>query len=111
MIIWKGAGFIVAVVAFLMLLLTELSVEALFNDDRYYQRHGWPKLLAFLVAGCFVLLIGKYLNKKESKVLIEKETGKEVVLKSEHSLFFINVEYWGYILFALGVIFLFVKTD
>ena len=57
MIIWKGAGFIVAVVAFLMLLLTELSVETLFNDDRYYQRQGWPKLLAFFVAGCIVLLI------------------------------------------------------
>jgi hypothetical protein len=111
MIIWKGAGFIVAVVAFLMLLLTELSVEALFKDDSYYQTHGWPKLLAFVIAGCIVLVIGKYLNKKDDKVLIEKETGKEIVLKSEHSLFFIRVEYWGYILVVLGVIFFFVKSD
>jgi len=111
MIIWKGAGFIVAVVAFLMLLLTELSVEALFTDEKYYQTHGWPKLVGFFIAGCIVLLIGKYLNKKEGKVLIEKDTGKEIVLKAEHSLFFINVEYWSYILFVLGVVFLFVKTD
>ena len=111
MIIWKGAGFIVAVVAFLMLLLTELSVEALFKDETYYQRHGWPKLMAFFIAGCIVLLIGKYLNKKEGKILIEKDTGKEVVLKAEHSLFFINVEYWSYILFILGVIFLFIRND
>ena len=109
MIIWKGAGFIVAVVAFLMLLMTELSVEALFKDDKYYQTHGWPKLAAFFIAGWIVFFIGKYLNKKEGRVLIEKDTGKEVVLKSEHSLFFINVEYWSYILFALGVVFLFVK--
>ena len=111
MIIWKGAGFIVAVVAFLMLLSTELSVEAIFKDETYYQTHGWPKLVAFFVAGCIVLLIGKHLDKKEGRVLIEKETGKEVVLKAEHSLFFINVEYWAYILFVLGLIFLFVKTD
>ena len=111
MIIWKGAGFIVAVVAFLMLLLTEFSVEKLFADEKYYQTHGWPKLVALFIAGCIVLLIGKYLNKKEGKVLIEKDTGKEVVLKAEHSLFFINVEYWSYILFVLGFVFLFVTTD
>ena len=51
MIIWKGAGFIVAVVAFLVLLSTELSVEAIFKDETYYQTHGWPKLAAFFVAG------------------------------------------------------------
>jgi hypothetical protein len=111
MIIWKGAGFIVVVVAFVMLLLTELAVEAFHKDDTYYQRHGWPKLAAFLVAGFIVLLIGKYLNKKEGKVYIEKDTGKEVVMKPQHSLFFVNVEYWSYILFALGLVFLFVKTD
>ena len=111
MIIWEGAGFIVAVVAFLMLLLTELSVEALFNDESYYQTHGWPKLAAFFIAGLIVLFIGRYLNRKEGKVMIEKDTGKEVVFKAEHSLFFINVEYWSYILFALGVVFFFVKGD
>jgi hypothetical protein len=111
MIIWQGAGFIVAVIAFAMLVLTELSIESLFADEKYYQTHGWPKLLALALAGFIVLLIGKYLNRRGGKVLIEKETGKEVVLKSRHSLFFINVEYWGYILIALGVIFLFVTTD
>ena len=111
MIIWKGKGFLVAVVAFLMLLLTEFSVEALFKDGTYYQRHGWPKLVGFFIAGCIVLPIGKYLNRKEGKVLIEKDTGKEVVLKAKHSLYFIDVEYWSYILFALGVIFFFVRTD
>jgi hypothetical protein len=111
MFIWSGAGFIVAVITFLMLLLTEISVEAVFNDESYYQAHGWPKLVAFFVSGWLVLLIGRYLNKREGRVLIEKETGKEVTLKPNHSLFFINVEYWGYILFGLGIIFLFVKTE
>jgi hypothetical protein len=111
MIIWTGVGFIVAVVAFLMLVLAEFSVEAFFKDESYYQTHGWPKLFAFAVAGFIVLLLGKRLNKKAGKVVIEKETGKELVLNKKHSLFFIDIEYWGYILFALGLIFLFVKTD
>lgn len=110
MMIYSGAGFIVVVIAFVMLFLSELSVEYLFNDDSYYQAHGWPKLLAFFIAGCIVLLVGRYLDKPGAKVYIEKETGKEVVMKKSHSFFFINVKYWGYILFGLGVVFLFVTT-
>lgn len=111
MIIWQGAGFIVAVVAIVMLVLTELSVESLFADEKYYQAHGWPKLVALALAGFIVLLIGKYLNGRGGKVLIEKDTGREVLMKARHSLFFINVEYWGYILIALGLISLFITTD
>jgi len=108
MIIWKGAGFMVAVIAFLMMLLSELSVETVFGDEHYYQAHGWPKLLAFVIAGGLVFFWARYLNQKQAKVFIEKETGKEVIMKPEHSLFFINVGYWSYILFALGLIFFFV---
>ena len=108
MIIWSGAGFLVAVIAFLTLLLAEVSVEKIFHDDSYYQSHGWPKLLAFCIAGCLVLPLGRYLNRKGARTLIEKDTGREIVQKANHSLFFINVKYWPYILFALGMVFLFV---
>ena len=111
MMIYTGAGFIVAVIAFLMLLLSELSVEYYFDDDSYYQTHGWPKLLAFFLAGCLVTLVGRYLDNADAKLYIEKETGKEVIMKKGHSLFFIEVKYWGYILFGLGVVFLFVTTE
>jgi len=40
MIIWSGLGFVVAVLAFLCLLLAEYVVEAVFNDSQYYQAHG-----------------------------------------------------------------------
>jgi len=40
--------------------------------------------------------------------MAEKGTGREVLLKPSHSFFFIRMEYWGPMLFALGVIFLFV---
>ena len=109
MMISSGAGFIVVVIAFIMLFLSELSVEYLFNDDSYYQDHGWPKSLAFFTAGCLVLLIGRYLNDTDVKVYIEKDTGKEVIIKKSHSLFFISVWYWGYILLGLAVAFLFVN--
>ena len=107
MIIWSGLGFLVAVITFLLLLIAEYVTESLFRDESYYQAHGWPKLLAFFLAGAVIWPLGVYLNRKPRKIMIEKETRKEV-LKPGHSFFFIRMEYWGPILFALGIIFLLV---
>jgi hypothetical protein len=108
MVIWSGLGFLVAAITFLLLLIAEYVTESLFRDESYYQAHGWPKLLAFFLAGAVIWPLGLYLNRKQGKVMIEKETGKEVLIKPNHSFFFIRMEYWGPILFALGIIFLFV---
>jgi hypothetical protein len=108
MIIWSGLGFLVAVITFLFLLSAEYVTESLFGDESYYQDHGWPKLAAFFLAGAVVWSLGAYLNRRQGKVMVEKETGKEVLIKPNHSFFFVRMEYWGPILFALGIIFLFV---
>jgi hypothetical protein len=107
MIIWSGLGFLVAVITFLLLLTAEYATESLFQDESYYQAHGWPKLLAFFLAAVVVWPLGKFLNRRQGKVVIEKETGKEVLVKPNHSLFFIRIEYWGPILLILGIVFFF----
>jgi ATP/ADP translocase len=107
MVIWSGLGFLVGAITFLLLLIAEYVTESLSRDESYYQVHGWPKLLAFFLAGAVIWPLGVYLNRKSGKVMIEKETGKEV-LKPKHTFFFIRMEYWGPILFGLGIIFLFV---
>lgn len=107
MVIWSGLGFLVAAITFLLLLIAEYAAESLFRDESYYQAHGWPKLVGFFLAAAVIWPLGLYLNRKQRKVLIEKETGKEF-LQPKHTFFFIRMEYWGPILFALGIIFLFV---
>ena len=109
MIIWTGLGFLVALVGLGCLFLTETITRVVF-DESYYQVHGWPKLAGFLVAALFVYVIGLLLDRQSVRVLIDKATGQEVVLKKMHSLFFIPVSYWPYIFVALGVVFLFVKA-
>ena len=108
MVIWSGLGFLVAVITFLLLLTAEYLTESLLQDESYYQTHGWPKLLAFFIAGAVVWALGRYLNRRQGKVMIEKETGKEVLINPNHSLFFIRMEYWGPILLVLGIFFFFV---
>ena len=40
------------------------------------------------------------------RVLIDAETGKKVIFKGNHSLFWIKMEYWGPIFMVLGLIIL-----
>src|SRR4030095_5514563 len=108
MIIWSGLGFLVAVITFLLLLISEYLTESLFRDETYYQSHGWPKMLAFVLAATVIWPLGTYLKRTQGKVMIEKATGKEVVIKPNHTFFFIPMEYWSPILVALGIILLFV---
>lgn len=95
-------------ITFACLLATEFLVEAAFHDDRYYQAHGWPKLVAFVVAAVIVGIVSRRLDRRPGKVLIDPETGSEVILGGNHTFFFIPIAYWPPILLVLGVVFLFV---
>jgi len=108
MIIWSGWGFMVPVVAFGSLLATEAGVEAAFQDDNYYQSHGWPKLVGLLAAAFFVWLIDLWLKKRPRRKLVDIETGEHVSVGGGDSFFFIPVKWWAPILIVCGVIFSFV---
>jgi hypothetical protein len=111
MLIWRGAGAAVIVIAIAAFVMSEIVTESIFKDESYYQTHGWPKLLACWIAAILSWYLGQYLNQKQGRILIDKNTGEEVFLKPHHSLFFIKVEYWGPVFFILGFILLFVTTD
>jgi len=38
--------------------------------------------------------------------MIDKATGQEFLIKPDHSLFFIKMQYWAYIVGAIGLFFL-----
>jgi len=109
MIVWQGFGFIVAVIGFGSLVLAEYLTRT-FKDQYYYQEHGWPKLVAFWLAAGVVWLIARYYDTRPGKVMIEKDTGREIVVRRNHSLFFLPMRYWTYVFLVLGAVFLFVTT-
>ncbi len=92
MIIWSGWGILVAVVGFLCLLLTNVAVNGATQDPKYYESHGWPKLLGFCIAAAISGPMGWAMNRNGAG----------------HSLFFIPVQYWWGVFLVLGIIFLFV---
>lgn len=112
MIIWSGWGFLVAVIGFGCLFVTQRIVNSAMQDDRYYQTNGWPKLLALVVAALIIWPVGRAFNRKRlAKEPVNANTDERPVLTSGggHSFFFIPMEYWAAIFLVLGGIFLFVK--
>jgi hypothetical protein len=104
---WKGG--LVAVITFGCLISVELVTRWRFRDQRYYQTHGWPKLVGFWMAAALVFACRSWLGDGEERTLIDKETGREVMKASESSLFFIPIRFWPVTLIALGVVFFFVR--
>lgn len=99
MIIWKGYGFLVFIVTLICIILFgTIFNKAGVNDD-------YGAGVGLIVAGIISWVLGKKFNNPEkSQVFIEKGTGREVIHRPGHSLFFIKMEYWGIILPILGMV-------
>ena len=104
MIIWSGWGFLVAVVVFGMSLAMEFVTEALVGDSQFYQVQAWPLALALAISGVIVWRLGTYFQAKGARVVIDKATGQELTLASEHRFFFVPMHYWGPVLIAFAVL-------
>lgn len=107
LLIWTRKGFLVPLITFIILLLTQLLVDAIAGKG-IYSISIWAAPLAIAISGLVCGLLGLYLNKntKTKKVYIEKATGKEVLLDRSHKFFFIKFEYWGIILIIIALAFL-----
>ena len=104
MIIWQGRGFLIAIVSFACLVVMELLTRAWFHDETYYQKHGWPMLVGFLVAAAIIWLLAK-----SRATDVNPESGQDsphdgVVLGEQDRLFFIPARHWPRLLGVLGVV-------
>lgn len=105
MIIWSGFGFLVAVIGFAALIFTELASEKITGNNQFYQQHGWVILIGMLVAAALTYGLHRLLLLQKGRAVIDKETGQEIILRANHSLFFIPVKWWSVVFAALGVVF------
>ena len=95
MLIWQGYGLLVilyAVVGFVSGVLFSTTID-----------QSWPVALGLLLGATANYFTAKKLESK-SKTLIDPETGQEVILKRGHSLFFIPMMYWTYIIAGIAVL-------
>lgn len=109
MIIWKGLGVVVIAIAFCCLLVAQLLANEYGGED-LYKESGLIKSAAIVVAAALTYLFHRQVAARNTgRTVIDKETGEELHLdKKEHSLFFIPLDYWHYVLLvaAVGVYFI-----
>jgi hypothetical protein len=104
MIIWNGFGFFVFILAFGSAIGTELISEYLAGDDTFYQQHPAMISVAMVFSAILTYLLNLLISRQKAQVLIDKETGEEMILQHSQSLFFIPVKWWPVIFLLIAVI-------
>jgi hypothetical protein len=102
-IIWRGFGFLVAVIVFGCSLVANLIFNAEVGSG-YYDHHRWPFAVSLIVSAAICWFLGDYLRKRPGRVVIDKQSGKEFTLNKSHSLFFIPMHWWAPILLVGSLI-------
>jgi hypothetical protein len=105
LLIWGGRGILIFVITFCCLFMMDLLTRITFQDPKYYELHGWPKLVGFWVAAALVYVLRSWLVTGRMHGLFDKDTQRDVSVAGQ--LFFIPVRYWPVVLLALGLVFYF----
>ena len=102
MIIYKGWGLLVLLVPLILSWTVSFLVDSYYGKD-FYEKSEWMMPMVFVVSSVFVYWIGRDLNSKPGKILIDPETDEEYELKERHTFFWIPFQYWGFVLFGVAV--------
>ncbi len=95
MIIWSGRGFL----PIIFLIGFGAGLSFILPEDQSEMATS----IAFIATGIFSWFTGKKWNGAETKKYTDQSTGEIVTVKPNHSLFWIKMEYWGFIFSALGL--------
>lgn len=98
MVVWSGRG-ILGIVVFIVSMILCLKIFPDAQDDYAF-------VASFFIAAIFSWFMGKKWNEAQTRVLVDQSTGEEVKVKPNHTLFWINLQYWGFIFGGLGLIIL-----
>ena len=92
-IIWKGRGILIVPILFVGLLFG-LAIDT-----------TWAVALGLGMACVAIWHLGKKWNDDSNgRIVIDEQTGRRILLKKTHSLFFIPMQYWGLILGGVTVL-------
>jgi len=101
MIFWKGYGFLVLVIA----LVIGATVSFIFGKIGSTEDIG--AAIGAIISAFVIWIAGNKLNSPtKDKIMIDKQTAKEVIFKADNSLFFIKMQYWAFIVGGIGLIML-----
>ena len=99
----RGAGGLVLLIPIIACLIMNFVTAKAFNETTYFQDNLWPKVAALWLTGIISWFVGRYLNTRPERIVIDRETGREVRQRLVHDFLFIRIEYWGIIFAVIGL--------
>ena len=96
MIIWRGLGILVLLIAAGALFGGRFVTDKAFGGG-YFEQNVWPAAAAVLFAGVVCWFLGRRLNKPA-----RKDAGEHRRMWT-HDLFFVRMEWWAFPLAAIAV--------
>ena len=103
MLIWRGWGLLVIVIVVGMVLLGGYVTDSITGGSEYRDTHSWPYALSLLPPAAVLWFLGRFLANRKARSVIDEETGERLVLRSDHSLFFVKMHWWGPILVVVAL--------
>ena len=103
MFFWRGKGIYVVLFLFASILITTLFGSLILRVENDFSGSKWFLFATFNVAGFFCWKIGKRINLKLPKILIDPKTNEEVEIIERHTFWFIPMQYWGIIYSVIGI--------
>jgi len=101
-VVHRGRGGLIAVIAFVGMTLADFLSAAYFHNPNFYAQNGWPKLAACWFAAAIVWWL---LPHRQEEVLgaTGQAEQKPSILRDQDSLFWIPAKHWPLLLFVLGI--------
>jgi hypothetical protein len=107
MIIWKGWGILVPLITAFLVVITLILFESLMAPETFTKYSNYIMSFGGGLSALAVWVLGKKLNSGAERTLLDETSGEKVTIKANHSLFFINFEYWAIPLALLSAMFIF----
>lgn len=98
-VIWTGKGFLSPLVLIGTLFTSIWLLPDSLNDYSF--------VIAFFISAGFSFVFGKKWNNQLERIVTDDKTGEKLRIKSNHTLFWIPMQYWGIIFSILGIVILF----
>ncbi len=102
MIVWKGWGIMALLIPLVCSLLVEAVVDYTYVID-FYKSNDWAMPLVLALSSIIVFSLGRTLNSRPGRIVIDIETNEHIELKKTHSMFWIPLQYWAVIIMALSI--------
>lgn len=96
MVVWTGYGFLSGLIPVAVFALTALVVG---KDNQPVV----GSLIASVVSAGLVWWIGRKLNTAPGRVLVDPKTSERLVLRRNHTMFWIPMEWWSIACLLVGV--------